>query len=389
MIKISNLLKIALLSIFIVSLASCSSGISKRDDVVRIRKEYAEKYEKYDGPRGEHLRNGNALRGTVVNIVKIEGNDCETGAPINATYVSFLDSLAGPNENYLELIPIEYVDLVGPVTPGIPENEFGKINYFEYYSNPLNDKNIREVPVVNQPVECDPCNCGKVSVKVKGIPGPKIKCPDCENSWYFLELKAGYAIYSDVMYLNKPVGRDLWVGEIVAGYRHDNWGIGLAFNSGLKAYNQFDTTFEDINRSFLLLHGRYTFNPVKDGQDYEFAVLKPVYDFAAASCTRPFVYAQLGAAIDKLTMDLMKVKVCDECEANIDYEPANVDLSMPLSYAIGLGLEIPMPGCYFDLSFDLSYRNYSIGEKLETYEFLNHPSRRRLDIFMLRFGLTF
>lgn len=398
-----------LINIFLISLllSSCST-FDKHDDVVRIKKDSASKYEKFISPDGEKIRNGNALRGTVINIIQQKKIDCSTKDTVTSYFVHFLDSLAESNPDYAELIPIEGVDLIGPITPNIPENEFGKINYFEYYANPLNEKNIREVPVepiIINDCETDDCGCNQKQLM---LPNVKIKCPNCKKSWFFLELRGGYALYSDFQYqlfgvnqpnqfnMNtaRPIGRDEFIGEVAAGFRFNNWGIGLAYNTGIKVNNQFDTNYKDFNRSFLLLHGRYTFNPPTKYGDYEFPFLKFLYDFAEATCTRPFVFSQFGVGLDKLTMDLMKVKICEDCESQISYEPCpecegNLDLSLPISWAIGAGMDIPLPGCLFDLSLDLSYRNYSVGETLETYEYKNVPSRRRLDMFVFRFGITF
>lgn len=369
-------------------LASCSS-FKKYDNVVRIKPEYATKWENFEGPNGKVIRNGNALRGTVINITKEVQVNCETKDTTIKYFIYFLDSLAESDMRYMEKIPLEEAILVGQITPNLPMNEHQNINFFEYYSNPLDEKNLREVPIETYQEECTPCNCQKFTADYKITP-PKFKCPDCDYNWYFLELRYGYGIYNDVRYNNQVIGRSGQLAEIAYGYRSpDNWGVGLAFNYGLKAYDQFDTNRTDITRSFLLLHGRYSFAPPKTSGDYDLPFLKPIYDFAEATCTRPFVYAQYGIGLDSLTMDLMRVKLCKDCENKISYKPGNLDLTFPTSYAIGVGIELPLPFCLFDLAIDLSYRSYDIADRINTGEFWNVPSRRTLNIFLLRFGITF
>jgi len=390
MVRATNHMVFILLLIISVLLVSSCSSVPKSDDVVRIKPEHSKQWEQFNGPKGPVIRNGNALRGTVLNITKEVIVNCETKDTTTSYFINFLDSLANSNMSYVEKIPLEHAILVGQITPNLQKNQFENINYFENYSNPLNQKNLREVKVDSVFYGCYPCGCNRVDYSITGPCVKCITCPDCDYSWYFLELRYGYAIYSDIKYDNNEIGRDANFGEIAFGYRSKNhWGLGLAFNYGIKAFNQFDTNFADINRYFLLLHGRYSFVPPKKDEGYPIPILKPIYDFAARTCTRPVVYAQYGIALDSISMDLMKVTTCSDCESKITYKPGNLNLSLPTSYAIGIGLDIPIPKCFFDLSLDLSYRSYDIADRMDTGEFWNVPSRRTLNMLVFRLGITF
>lgn len=369
-------------------ITSCSS-FRKSDDVVRIKPEHSKEWEEFNGPQGPVIRNGNALRGTVLSVTKEVTVDCDSGIPTTSYFINFLDSLANSNLSYVEKIPLEHTIPVGQIIENLPKNQYDNINYFENFSNPLNEKNLREVKVDSIYNGCHDCGCKRGDFDIGKIDA-KLRCPNCDYSWYFLELRYGYAIYGDIKYENAKIGRDANIGEIAFGYRSKNhWGLGLSFNYGLKAFNQFDTNFTDINRSFLMLHGRYSFVPPKKDEGYPIPFLKPIYDVAASTCTRPFIFAQYGIALDSISMDLMKVKTCSDCENQITYKPGNLNLSFPTSYAIGIGLDIPLPKCWFDLSMDLSYRKYDIADRMNTGEFWNVPSRRTLDMFVFRLGITF
>lgn len=385
--RIYSIIPLALLSLILIT--ACSTVPPKFDDAVRIKPDKAKKYESFKTDDKIISRNGNVLRGKVLNVTEETRVNCETFDTLKTYYVYFLDSLAFSDMAYLERIPLEDVVLLGKEVTNIPSNEYGNINWFENYSNPLNTKNIREVPVEKIFIGCEKnndCGCKNTSLPSFELPEISIRCPNCQYSWYFVEAKLGYAVYSDKISTNQTIGRDSYFGELVAGLRFNSWGIGLAYNNGIKAYNQF--TGEDITRSFLLLHARYTFLPEKDKNSNK-SILSFLNTFAEKTCIRPFVYGQFGIGLDKASIDLFKVKTCSDCESKITYKPGNIDLSLPLSYGLGAGFDVPIPGCLFDLSFDLGYRNYDIGETLVTEQFKNVPSRRSLEMFVLRLGLTF
>jgi len=370
---------------FLILVTSCSTVVPKFDDAIRIKPEKATKYENFKEDDKVISRNGNVLRGKVINVTEETRVNCETFDTLKTYYVYFLDSLAKSDMSYLERIPLDDVVLLGKEVSTIPMNEYGNINWFENYSDPFNSKNIREVPVEKIFLGCEKNECGCNNASFDDFSLPEFHCPNCQYSRYFVEAKLGYAVYSDKISTNTIVGRDSYFGELVGGIRLNSWAIGLAYNYGIKAYNQF--TGEDITRSFLLLHVRYTFLPEKDKNGSK-SFLSFLNTFAAKTCIRPFVYGQFGIAVDKASVDLFKVTTCSDCESKITYNPGNIDLSVPISYGLGAGFDVPIPGCLFDLSFDLGYRKYDIGENLVTEQFKNVPSRRSLEMFVLRLGLT-
>jgi len=142
MVRATNHMVFILLLIISVLLVSSCSSVPKSDDVVRIKPEHSKQWEQFNGPKGPVIRNGNALRGTVLNITKEVIVNCETKDTTTSYFINFLDSLANSNMSYVEKIPLEHAILVGQITPNLQKNQFENINYFENYSNPLNQKNF-------------------------------------------------------------------------------------------------------------------------------------------------------------------------------------------------------------------------------------------------------
>lgn len=356
-------LKLILAAIIIVLVSSSCSQFIRYDDAVRIKPDSAKKYSAYyNEDSSVVLRNGNTLRGTVIKIQKITMPDtCPNLMEEYAHkyYLYFLDTLED-NTDRPEIIPLEDVELIGPKA-GLD------INWFETYNYPLQPKRIREVPVDSIFVDTcgDIVDCG---CREFGIPGidVDISCPKCTYSWYFLELRAGYAIYNDDITTLENIGREAYFGEAAFGGRFGKWGLGLAFNTGVPLYDSEKEI--DQQRPLVLLHGRREFKPF--------------------ACMRPFIYGQLGLAIDDLTMNLMKINVSDGCRDKVDVGLPNVDLSFPVSYGFGIGLDIPMPACWFDLSFDIGFRSIAFGESINVLGYTNVPTNRRVNMFVARLGIT-
>jgi hypothetical protein len=351
-------------------------------DAVRIKKKYWDKYNQVEIEGETRERNGSALKGTVLRIETLKPQAGES-----RTYVVFLDSMATEK---VERIPIEHIDLIGEKRGLGP-------NYFEHFNDPLNPRAIREVPhdtipVAGPPDEGKPppetmdCGCGPLP----GV-GVDVYCPfiDCrvdylsENN-FFTELKGGYAVYNDV----QPAGlgnvaRDAYFGELVMGYRFDyHWALGLAWSTGVPLYNSLQAPTEieltddgepvSIYRPTMMLHLKYNFED--------------------KWCMIPFVYGQFGLAIDELSFDLFKITTyCDDsdCSRAYDYEPPEADVSIPLSFGLGAGVDIPL-SCYFDLSFDLGFRSIAFGEQDPFTLFgVLMPQKRRVNMFVFRLGFSY
>jgi hypothetical protein len=356
----------------IVAIFSSACNSFKRTDMaVRIKSDSAVKYNRlYDRDSNVvGVRNGNTLRGSVLKVVKqTTPTDCkfdENTKFVNKTYILFLDSMA-KDVTKAELIPIEDIDLQGPKVKDLPLNEYSNINWFEIYNNPKDPKEFKEVAMDSTYKDsCNKCNCQSFDVAFNL--NFNLKCPDCKYSWYFVELRAGMAIYNDMKIQNITESRDAYFGELALGYRFNSWGIGLDFGTGVPVYNEYKQ--EDYQRPWILLHLRKQFD--------KFA------------CMYPFIYGQFGMSIDKLTVDLFKVSTCKDCETKIDVKPPGADISIPLSFGFGLGLDIPIPSCLFDLSADIGFKSMAIGESISAAGFSNVPSLRRLNMFVFRLGLTF
>ncbi len=369
-----NYTKIILLSITVLLLVSCGS-FKRSDDAVRIKSQSAVKYnELFDKDSNfVTIRNGNTLRGTVVKIIEVSSPvDCTPGFEIYETkkYVVFLDSLMLDTKS-LELIPIEDVELIGPQLGNLPPNDYGNINWFENFNNPLDPMAIREVPVEKFRISCKDtslifCGCSPFTV-------PALKCPDCKYSNYFVELRGATVAYrdrklTDIDFTQQIFeGRSAYSFDVAAGYRAEKWALGVVFSTGVPIYNSFFG--EDLQRPFGLLHGRWHFD--------EFM------------CVKPFLFGELGLAVDDITLDLFRVAICPECNEKIRIEDRRkFDISIPVSWGFGTGLDIPLPLCWFDLSFDFGYRSIAIGEYVATSGFSNVPAKRRVNMFFFRLGIT-
>ncbi len=366
-----------LILIVIVSLAamlfnSCSS-VKQYDDAVRIKPEAADKYRYH--PYTNKKRDGKNLRGTVLKIqVTSIADSCFDGEAISyssKSSVVFLDSLS-KEDDAIELIPLEDVVLVGQIET-IPRNTYNNINIFESFNNPEEFDAIRIVPVDSAKIDtCTKrCDCEQFGIE---LPGFRMECIKRQFDWFFVELRGGYAVYTDELINISEYGREGWLGEVAFGIRFGGlkeWGAGLAFSSGVPIYNSFDDT--DILRPTAMLHLRY----------------QSPKDRFLGLCMKPFVYGQFGMAIDDLTIDLYKISMNDECQNNIDVSLPYIDFDLPISWGLGLGLDIPVAS-FLDLSIDAGIRSLSFGESVDGVNgFDNVPTRRSLNMFLLRFGLTY
>jgi len=351
-------------------LASCSN-FYHRNDAVIIKIDSAYKYSQ--NPYTKEYRNGSALRGTVLKVLKsTEPDSCPVNPHtkfITKTYVVFVDSLSGDDEDKTEFIPIEDVVLVGQLA-GLPENKWNNINLFENYNNPSRVKDIRAVPVDSVfDDNCDNvCGCRPFNMN---LPDMNFSCPPRFYPWFFAELRAGYASYNDEKN-SESIGRSSFFGELAFGARFGNkkqWGLGLAVNYGIKSYNSY--TGEDIARSAAMFHGRW----------------QSTSDKFLGFCMKPFFYGQLGLSIDDLSMDLTKFFFNRECQDRLSAYLPLINLTLPVSAGIGVGLDIPVSPVT-DISVDIGFRSVSFGETILVGGFLA-PTGRNVNMFVARAGITF
>ncbi len=383
--------KLILFSFFLTITAACSTLKQEPEsyDAVRIKKEIYQK-KIYDTVRagGElKYRNGAALKGKALRI-ETYITKCRERILKEESFLVFKDSEPGALP---ENIPLEHIDLIGE-KPGV---DAGK-NWFEHYNDPLNPPALREIPVdtiINAdcgkpeersapPARENICECSQLEFGLE-IRCPWANCRDNYYKWYFIELRAGFASYTD----KKPAelgetGKTAFMGEIAAGVRfggRKQWGIGLVLSSGVPLYNSkqtYDILDLDENgepsadyRPTLMLHGRYAFEET--------------------FCLRPFIYGQFGLTIDDLSLDLANLEFgCSDCKRKLEAAPGELDLGLPLSFGMGIGVDVPI-ACMFDFSFDIGFRSIGFGEKSPFPVFgVSTPERRRVNMFVFRFGVT-
>lgn len=415
-------------SILALLIVSCSTKISY-DDAVRIKPKATKKYNIH--PETSKIRNGNALRG---EVIKIEVYATPCSCPITDTtkynfesFLLFVDSSV-KKEKYIEKIPLEDVDLMGPKL-AIRSNNYNNINLFENYNNPLLHKEIREVPV--DTIWLDTCN-----IKCPCEPLPdiflqcpfcdiKLQCPDRELQSWFLSLKPGYAIYSDYNSSGEIIGREDWNFDIAAGVRlgqSKRWGLGVIYSTGVRTYYSIDSSL--IRRPSVNLYARYDLirdvkkyktrraNQNKEWISYD-TIYTKTYDCCYDSmiiikkinyeifddsyekefsiekrpCLNPFIYGLLGLSIDKFSIDLIQMNFNDDCKRRVELYLPYADISLPLNYGIGIGVEIPLAS-YMDLSLDLGFRSIAYGNKLLGGGLLI-PTLSRVNSIILRLGIVF
>ncbi len=380
-----QLILIACLFSASVFLQSCATTKSYYDDAVRIKPDYEGLYD--INPFTNQSRNGSSLRGKVLGLTIITQPD---SCPVNATteymisqYVLFVDSLA-ENDGQIEKIPLNYVELIGyKLDPDDPE--FGKINLVENYHNPLKPNGYREVKIDSTYIDtCSDCGCNKLDIV---LPSLRFKCPKRSCSRYFLELRGAYNIYNDVKVTNTKIGRDNISVEIAAGVRlgvDRKIGLGVAVSNGIKAYDSKQSI--DLTRPSAMLHLRYDFLSWCYGKE-ELLRKKNIF---RTLCLSPFIYGQIGGMIDSATINLFKLNISADCKKklNVNGELPGFDLSMPISYAIGAGMDIPLVS-WLDLSADISFRSYAIGEMTQLNGYTNVPVKRTINMLVFRFGVTF
>ncbi|MFP4370177.1 MAG: hypothetical protein ACLFR2_11400 [Candidatus Kapaibacterium sp.] len=366
-----------------IALGSCTS-IKRHDDAVRIKPDSFGKYLVH--PETGELRDGTTLKGTVLGLEVVSKPDScpvvETTPYSRDTYILFLDEKAEAEKKNIERIEIDDIELVGQMFDQ-EKNQYNNINLFENYNDPTEMRGLRAVSVDSLMIDtCNPCNCTPWSfgMDLDLSLALNIKCPEREFGMFFLELRGGYALYSDFRTVNDETGIDSYFGEIATGFRFGDkrqWGLGLAYFSGVPMHNSY--TSKLVNRPVALFHGRYS---------------HPEEKFLGL-CARPYYYGQFGISIDELSIDLMEFKYstgCENCkeyikELGADGVVPEIDLSLPISFGLGAGLEIPV-NKYADLAIDMGFRSIAFGEAAPIAGFSNVPTNRRIYMFLFRLGLT-
>jgi hypothetical protein len=349
--------------LLIMVLSSCST-IDRKDDAIRIKAAKESEYRYRKDKAGENpKRDGTTLRGTVYKVVQqTTPNSCpivDTTTFSSKYFVMFLDAQANSLDE-IEPIPIENIELVGqkPELKSKLQNRYDNINWFENFNDPLDPRAVREVPVdsifISKCPDTRDCNCNPLSMALE------LNCPDCEYKNYFTEIRGGYAVYNDKNSSGLPEGRDSYYAEFAAGYRWDKWGIGLMASTGVPVYNSI--TGEDLFRPLMMLHGRYQFDKIL--------------------CMYPFMYGQFGFTMDVQSLGLFSASACDDLDVSLP------KVSIPLSYGFGVGLDVPLPFCWFDLSFDLGYKSIAVGETFNSLFFNDVSDSRRINMIVFRLGVT-
>jgi len=364
-------------------IGGCSASSPRFSDALRIKPEAEGKYQR--APNSQQIRDGRTLRGTVAAVAMVM-NESDPDR-IDTQYV-FLDAGSADRPENYELIPFADVEQISDLLRIPVDSTKTRLNLVESFNNTQMIPELREVPIYTGPGVPPPgggdgdCKCKPFGFT---LPVPELECGKRRYDWYFVELRAAYGSYLDFASRTSAFGRDDYAGEIAAGIRfggYDEWGAGLLFSSGLPIINSFDGT--SSSRPLVLAHLRYqTPGPVSN---------------ILGICMKPFVYGEFGMAVDDATVNLMKLNLsssedCNECNQLITQLEAEgslpeVDFGFPISMGLGIGVDVPLAS-FLDASVDVGFRSISIGEEAPVAGFSNVPSRRRVNGFFLRMGLTY
>jgi len=364
-------------------LGGCAATATRHADALRIVRDAEGKYQR--APNAQSTRDGRTLRGTVAAIAMVRSE--QDPDRIDTQYV-FLDAGSADRPENYELIPFSDVEQISDLLRIPVDSTKPRLNLVESFNNTQMIPELREVPIYTGPGVPPPgggdgeCRCKPFGFN---LPVPELECGRRDYQWYFVELRAAYGSYVDFVGRTSSTGRDDYAGELAAGVRlggYNEWGVGLLFSTGLPIINSFDGS--SATRPLALAHVRYqTPGPVSS---------------ILGICMKPFVYGDFGVAIDDATVNLMQLNLssresCDECNQLIQKLEAEgslpeVDFGFPMSMGIGIGVDVPVAS-FLDASIDVGYRSIAIGEEAAVAGFANVPSRRRVNGFFLRAGVTY
>jgi len=377
---------LALLLVAAALLGGCGSA-QRFNDAVRIKPDQAGSYGVVPGGAAV-ARDGRTLRGTVKQVV-IAPSPKQEGT-IDTFYV-FLDARAEDRPENYELIPLRDIERVGSLMNLPRDTVTDNINVVESFNNTEMIPQLRRVPMAvyragpPKPSENgggggDNCNCEPLSFSFSL---PEIECPKREYSWFFAEGRVVYANFVDLRHNRSEIARQTISGDLALGVRLGagrEWGVGLLASMG-NMVNDIGADPETATpRTSVMGHVRYqTPGPVTS---------------LLGICMKPFFYGNLGVALDEASISLMKIKLNTECQAcqpvidaAVEANPS-VDLSFPISFGFGFGAEFPVAS-WLDIGVDIGYRRLSIADEVLAGPIANLPSRRSLDMFLLRFGATY
>lgn len=422
--KISICIAVCMACVWLLS--GCSSAkvgedTSRKDDVIRIKPEMRTKFE--ERASKSKIRDGRTLRGTILEVIIHQNTSGEQD-----TAIAFIPEGYSNTPENVEFISYAYVQNISELN-SIPTDSLRGIDTYESYNITEYIPELRKVPVrktfdagspgeKSQPKK-DSCNCEPLDFGV----GVSVSCPTRNYQWWFAEIRGVYSVYSDVPRNGISQGRDGWQGEIALGARfgkNNEWGIGMAYTSPQDVFNKYSEslTSDAIGRPTAMLHLRYTFGSLltksqRENKEEEIRKANPrdtarlrrelqeTNQFGGlgifSKCWRPFIYGQVGMALDKATINLGRFNFsssdCSSCNQFVQSLSASgqlpsVDLGLPVSFGLGAGIEIPIVS-FMDLAVDIGYRSLAIADEQNLIGFSNIPNRRRVDSFRLRFGLTF
>lgn len=377
----------ALALLLAVSILGGCGTAQRFNDAVRIKPEQAGNYGAV--PNTTLMRDGRTLRGTVKQVV-IAPSKTEPGA-IDTFYV-FLDARAEDKPANYEMIPLHDIERVGSLMNLPPDTLTNNINVVESFSNTEMIPQLRRVPMAvyragpPKPQQNggggggNPCNCEPLDL---GFSLPSLECPEREYDWFFVEGRGVYASFLDLRRDGTTAPRQTGSADVALGFRlgaGNEWGVGLLTSIGNTVNNVGADSSTPEPRTSVMGYVRYqTPGPVTS---------------ILGICMKPFFYGSLGVAIDHASLSLLKFNLttgCTDCQsvldAAIDANPS-VDLDMPISYGFGLGAEFPV-ATWLDIGIDIGYRRLSIADEIVAGPVANLPSRRNIDMFLLRFGVTY
>ncbi|MCS7176260.1 MAG: hypothetical protein NZ960_01325 [Candidatus Kapabacteria bacterium] len=368
------------------------------DDILRIRPEFVSQWR---NALQDTLYGGFFVRGTAVEL-QIRPNP--RGG--HDTILLFRPAETEGERPQFWQVPVVQLQNIA-LRFGLDTSRYGGWDIVETYAVTERIPRIRSIPV-----RARECDCLPLGVE---LPGLTIRCPERAFGWYFLELRGTAALYSDVPTRDSRIGRLRYLGEVAAGVRlgtYREWGIGLLYSSGIPVYNSFRS--ELLRRPLTLLHVRYQignhrvrretqkrfiFDPMHGPQEISAQIEEAIGSTAPVSgCIRPYLFAQLGASLDRLTLRMARFWLsqrqdCSKCVRFLrDLEASGrlpqVDFSLPITWGLGAGVEITLTP-WIDLAADVAWRSIAIGEETNLLGFQNVPSSRRLNAWLFRVGVTF